>query len=185
LYNELYEAWRQEKDSDALQPLPKDFYVKLAEYMRKIREEGRMLDEKTTRARLLMHEAENVRKMIKELVSLRHDKAVQLISMGETAHVEGLTKEEEKLVNDVSPSFELFQGLAKEIEGGRLPQTGREKPKKRVLRFLKETPVIIGADMKTYGPFQPEDVASVPAENAKILTKQGIAVEVEVQLEPR
>ncbi len=55
----------------------------------------------------------------------------------------------------------------------------------RVLRFLKETPVIVGADMKTYGPFQPEDVASVPAENAKVLTRQGIAVEVEVQLEPR
>jgi len=185
LYNELYEAWKKENDSAALQPLPKDFYVKLAEYMRKIREESRMLDEKTTRARLLMHEAENVRKMVKELVSLRHDKAVQLVSMGEAVHVEGLTREEEKLVSDVSPSFELFQGLVKEIEGGRLPQAGREKPKKRVLRFLKETPVIIGADMKTYGPFQPEDVASVPAENAKILTKQGIAVEVEVQLEPR
>jgi len=185
LYNELYDAWRHEKDNAELQPLSKDFYVRLAEYVRKIREESRMLDEKTTRGRLLMHEAENVRKMVKELVSLRHSKAVQLISKSEAVNVEGLTKEEEKLFSDVSPSFERFQELVREIEGGRLSQTGREKPKNRVLRFLKETPVIVGADMKTYGPFQPEDVASVPAENAKILTKQGIAVEVEVQLEPR
>ena len=184
MYSELYEAWKKEKDGAELQPLPKDFYVRLAEYMRKIREEGRMLDEKTTRGRLLMHEAENVRKMVKEFVSLRHDKAVSLFSTGEAVHVEGLTKEEEKLANDVSPSFESFQGLLKEIEGGRLPQASREKTKRRVLRFLKETPAIIGADMKTYGPFQPQDVASVPAENAKILTKQGIAVEVEVKLEP-
>jgi len=184
LYSELYEAWKKEKDYVELQPLPKDFYVKLAEYVKKIKEEGRMLDEKTTRARLLTREAENVRKMVKELVSLRHDKAVTLVSKGEAVHVEGLTKEEEKLMNDVSPSFEAFQGLAKDLESGRLPQAGREKPKRRVLRFLKETPAIVGVDMKTYGPFLPQDVASVPAENAKILVKQGIAVEVEVKLEP-
>jgi DNA replication factor GINS len=185
LYNELYDAWRREKDNAELQSLSKDFYVKLAEYVKRIREESRMLDEKTTRGRLLLHEAENVRRMVGELVSLRHDKAVQLVSKSEAVNVEGLTKEEEKLFSDVSRPFEVFQGIMREIEAGRLPQTGREKPKNRVLRFLKETPVIVGVDMKTYGPFRPEDVASVPAENAKILTKQGIAVEVEVQLEPR
>jgi DNA replication factor GINS len=58
----------------------------------------------------------------------------------------------------------------------------KEKPKKRVLRFLREVPAIIGADMKSYGPFKPEDVASVPAENAKILIKQGLAAEVEAKI---
>ena len=116
MYNELYEAWKKENDSDELQPLPKDFYVKLAEYMRKIREESRMLDEKTTRARLLMHEAENVRKMVKELVSLRHDKAVQLVSMGEAAHVEGLTKEEEKLLD------KNYKSISKQVKDAFKPK---------------------------------------------------------------
>jgi len=184
VYNELYEAWRQEKASHELQPLPKDFYVKLSEYLKKIREESRMLDEKTTRARLLMREAENVREMVQKLVMLRHTKTVEAVSAGESVHLDGLTREEERLVKDVAPSFESFQALLKEIIGGRLQQVSPEKPDKRVLRFLKEIPAIIGADMKTYGPFQPQDVASLPAENAKILTKQGIAVEVEVKLEP-
>jgi len=34
--------------------------------------------------------------------------------------------------------------------------------------------------MKTYGPFKVEDVASLPAENAKILIRQGLAEKVEV-----
>jgi len=34
--------------------------------------------------------------------------------------------------------------------------------------------------MKTYGPFKPEDIASLPEENARILIKQGAAMEVEV-----
>jgi DNA replication initiation complex subunit (GINS family) len=41
-------------------------------------------------------------------------------------------------------------------------------------------PAIIGSDMKTYGPFEAEDIASLPAENAKILVKQGLAEKVEV-----
>jgi DNA replication initiation complex subunit (GINS family) len=44
---------------------------------------------------------------------------------------------------------------------------------------LKEVPAIIGADMKTYGPFKVEDVAALPVENTKILVKQGLAERVE------
>lgn len=184
MYNELYETWRREKDSAVLEPLSKDFYIRLVEYVKKIREESRMLDEKTTRGRLLLHEAESARKMVKELLKLRHEKVVKAVSMVETEHLEGLSREEERLMKDVAPSFESFQALLNEIMSGRLPAASRERPRKRVLRFLMETPAIVGADMKTYGPFQPQDVASLPAENAKILTKQGVAVEVEVKLEP-
>ena len=91
MYSELYDAWRREKSNAELQPIAKDFYVKIAEYVRKIREESRMLDEKTTRGRLLLHEAENVRRMVGELVLLRHSKAVQLVSKGEVVSAEGLT----------------------------------------------------------------------------------------------
>lgn len=52
--------------------------------------------------------------------------------------------------------------------------------KRLTLRFTKAIPAIMGADMKSYGPFQPEDVASLPELNAKILVKQGMAVLVEV-----
>jgi len=184
MYNELYEAWKREKESAELQSLLKDFYVKLTEYMRKIRAEGRMLDEKTTKAKLLTHESKNVQKMVKELVLLRHEKTVRKALIGEMMQIEGLSQEEEKLVKEVAPSFESFHALLKDILGGRLPQVkSTEKPKKRVLRFIKEIPAIIGADMKTYGPFKPEDVASLPLENAKILTKQGVAVEVEVKID--
>jgi len=182
LYNELYRVWRSEKENAELQVLPKDFYIKLAEYVKKIRTESRMLDEKTTRAKLLTHESKNVQKMIQELVLLRHEKTLQKALTGETIPTEGLTEEEEKLAKDVAPPFESFQVFLKTILSGRKPQLEvMEKPKKKVLRFTKEIPAIIGADMKTYGPFKPEDIASLPPENAKILVKQGVAVEVEVK----
>jgi len=182
MYNELYEAWKREKENAGIQPLPKDFYAKLAEYVRKIREESRMLDQKTVKGRLLLQESRNVKKMVKELVFLRHEKTIKKELAGEIIPKEGLTLEEEKLVTELGSSFESFQAVLKDVLGGRLPQPkSREKPRRQVLRFLKEIPAIIGADMKTYGPFKPEDVASLPIENAKILTKQGVAVEVEVK----
>jgi DNA replication factor GINS len=180
MYNELYEAWRREKENSELQSLPKEFYERLAEYMSKMKKESRMLDEKTIKARLLTHEAKNAQKMVKELILLRQGKAVKKAIASATVPAEGLTKEEEKLTKEMSPPFESFHSLLKDILGGRLPQMDvREKPKRQVLRFLKEIPAIVGADMKTYGPFRPEDVASVPHENAKILVKQGVAMEVE------
>jgi hypothetical protein len=38
---------------------------------------------------------------------------------------------------------------------------------------------IMDADMKSYGSFQAEDVASLPELNARILVKQGLAVQVD------
>ena len=52
--------------------------------------------------------------------------------------------------------------------------------KRSTIRFLKNIPAIMGADMKSYGPFVAEDVASLPPQNAQILVKQGLAVLVEV-----
>jgi len=102
---------------------------------------------------------------------------------GETVVKEGLTEEEEKLWREMLTSTESYQSLLKGVLSGRLPtvEVG-ERVRKRVLRFLQEIPAIIGVDMKPYGPFKPEDVASVPDQNAKVFVKQGLAVEVEVKV---
>ncbi len=43
------------------------------------------------------------------------------------------------------------------------------------VRFLKDVPAIVGADMKTYGPFKKGTLAALPKENAEILIKMGAA----------
>jgi DNA replication factor GINS len=39
----------------------------------------------------------------------------------------------------------------------------------------------IGVDMGKYGPFQPEDVATLPFENARSMIETDVAVEVRVE----
>ena len=182
LYNQLFEAWKKEKENVEFQPLSRRFYADLAAYIKKLREERRMLDERTVKGRLLQQEEENVKCMAEELVQTRYEKMVRTVSKGEVISTTTMAEEEESLYRNASAQTDSFQSFIKNLLLGRLQQETRvNSPGLLVIRFLQEIPEIVGADMKTYGPFKPEDIASIPKENAKTLIKQGIAAEVETR----
>jgi DNA replication factor GINS len=181
MYNELYEVWRQELENVELVRIPDDFYSRVADYLKRIREESRMLDKRTVKANILRKEWQNVKCMLRELIRARYKKLIQKMAKGEKIPADALTMEERKIFTDVSSFAEAYQNFAKEIIGGHFLKINVEKEHKTiVLRFKKDVPAIIGSDMKTYGPFKIEDIASIPAENAKILVKQGLAEKVEM-----
>jgi len=60
--------------------------------------------------------------------------------------------------------------------------SARVRSKQIVVRFLKPMEQFVGVDMGKYGPFQPEDVATLPFENARSMVESGLAVEVHVSL---
>jgi DNA replication factor GINS len=181
MYNELYEVWRQELENVELVKLPDDFYSRVADYLKRIRGESRMLDKRTVKAFLLKKEWRNVKRMLRELIQARYKKLVKKVAKGEKVPVDVLTREEKKIFTDVSPFAEAYRSFAKNlIQGQSLKVDIEREHKVVVLRFLKDVPAIIGSDMKTYGPFKAEDIASLPVENAKILVKQGLAEKIEV-----
>ena len=181
MYSELYAAWQQEAKNDELQPLPQDFYVRTSDYLRRIKEESKLLEKKTTKAVLLEKELQNVKQIINMLISVRYQKLVKIISENQKIPTDSLTAEEAQVSVGFFPFVEAYQGFAKSILQGQELKVAPEITHKRVtLRFTKAIPGVIGSDMKTYGPFMAEDVASLPVENAKILVKQGLAEVVEV-----
>ena len=103
------------------------------------------------------------------------------MTKGEKVYWDVLTVEEQKIYTGVSPLAEAYQSFAENILRGNVLKMGVEREHKRAaLRFLGDVPAIIGADIKTYGPFEVEDVASLPIENANVLVKQGLAEKIEV-----
>ncbi len=50
-----------------------------------------------------------------------------------------------------------------------------------VLRFLKEVEQIVGTDLKKYGPFKTEDIATLPYENAHALIAKNMAMKVRLE----
>lgn len=181
MYSSLYEVWEREVKSHELQRLPPDFYIMVADYLRRLREEGRMLDRKTVKASLLKRELVNVKRMVNEIILTRYRKAVKLLAKGEKIPSDILAAEEAKIYGEGIPFADAVQNFIQSVLRGFLPKTEVANVRRRVvLRFLADVPAIIGADLKTYGPFKVEDVASLPIENANILVKQGLAEKVEL-----
>jgi DNA replication factor GINS len=185
VYDEVFEAWRFEVENTELGALPPDFYARVAEYVQRIREESRMLDKKAVKIGLLGRELEYVQRMIDELVWTRYNKLVRLITENQKVPSELLTTEETALCSDFLSFVEAYHAFVKKLVQGQVLEVatadkGRPPPKRVALRFLKAIPAVVGADMKTYGPFLAEDVASLPVENAKILVKRGLAKKIEI-----
>ena len=192
MYNELYAAWQREIDDPKLGGLPQDFYSKIGEYLRRIKEEDKVLDKKSVKMNLLTHEALNVERMLKELLEVRYRKIIKTVTKTQKLPVELLTFEEAKMCEPFADFTKSYRKFADNLMQGQISEpikviikveaTAEAPPahKRSTIRFLKSIPAIMGADMKSYGPFVAEDVASLPPQNAQILVKQGLAVLVEV-----
>lgn len=205
MYDQLYSAWKREIEDPTLGGLAPDFYIKLTEYLAHIKEDKGTIDKKSVKVALLEHEAHNVERMLQELLDMRYKKILKTITRLHRAPIELLTNEEAKIAQNAICFENAYDQFAKNLlEGQQTPiiatitqasnsplqilQTQKQEIKPQVhvtqkrltLRFIKNIPAIMGADMKSYGPFVAEDVASLPALNAQILVKQGLAVLVDV-----
>ncbi len=185
MYDELYAAWRFELDNTELGCLPSGFYTRVAAYLRTIAKETRMIDKKTVKSKLLEHELKRVKCMLKELIWTRYTKLVSIVGESQELPSGLLADEEESLYMDFVSFAESYQKFADKLLRGQVSNKVSKAPPKKirkrvVLRFIKTVPAVIGTDMKKYGPFMTEDVASVPLENAKILIRQGLAEKVEL-----
>ena len=193
MYNELYSAWQREIDDPTLGGLQLDFYAKISQYLKQIKEGDKVLDKKSVKTSLLEHESVNVERMLKELLGARYRKIIKTVTKTQKLPTELLTVEEARMCETFAEFTKSYHKFTDDLMQGQLnveqikvvvkTETNAAAPqlhKRSTIRFLKNIPAIMGADMKSYGPFIAEDVASLPPQNAQILVKQGLAVLVEV-----
>lgn len=190
LFKRLYEGWRREREKPSLQNHDDDYYLCMANYSSKLREQNRMLDKTSVRGKIITQEMDYVEKMLRDLLQLRLAKILNAEMEGTPLITANLLPEERELHSDIRRLIGSYNDMARNIVFGRLD--GSEARLKqsassedftgfKVLRFIKPVPAIMGVDMKTYGPYNPEDVATLPEENAENLIRRGFAKVVEIQ----
>jgi DNA replication factor GINS len=182
LYTTLYHLWELEKDQQELQPLNRTFFQDLSRYVKSLREELQSLDEKTWKAKLLIEEQKRIKTLLSDLTITRFQKMLDAVKNEHDLTSDQLTTEEEYSYNALQLTWKHIQTVIIDILRGRPPKIASDlsmkKPKRLLIRFQQAIPAIVGPDMKTYGPFKEEDVAYLPTENAEILIKRNIAIEV-------
>ena len=182
-YDQLVDIWRNERERKELQQVPEKFYEEMTDYLSEMQEQTRMMDKTSLKGKISIREKEYAERMVRELTSLRMKKIVESELNGVALASKNLTREEQAFYSDLRGVLSGHEDRLKSILMGRVPHVDA-KPQPRVglkvIRFLKAVPAIIGIDMKTYGPFQPEEVVAIPIENAENLIRRGIAKEVEI-----
>jgi DNA replication initiation complex subunit (GINS family) len=162
-----------EEESKELLPLPADFYSRIAVYTRNLKRASSSSNSEVTN-RLISRQSEIIQGIVSRFVALRAGKARASGSFAQLLP-------EERQVCLLQDSFErrieefveaVTSGQSSYLELAIRKELGRNV----TVRFVKPVSELIGSDLRRYGPFQPNDLASIPAANADILVANGEAL---------
>jgi DNA replication initiation complex subunit (GINS family) len=118
-----------------------------------------------------------------EIAKTRMKKIVDAALSGRSVGNEMLAQEEAEFAKVVATHVGDYYRFVDELVLGGISTEERApsqpaEARLEVVRFLSDFPAIIGVDLKTYGPFKSEDIATLPAENASALISQGVVKQV-------
>jgi DNA replication factor GINS len=188
-YQILLDTWKAEIKESGIQNLSDDFFVEITEYSSLLRESMRNMDKTSMKGKIMVKEQEYVEKLLNNLIETRIEKIIKAEREGKPISIDSLTPEEKIFHAELRRIFSQYREEMRKVILGRKARTGQvageSVPKRtaghKVVRFIKPVPAIMGVDMKKYGPFHPEDVASLPEDNAENLIRKGFAKMVEIQ----
>jgi DNA replication initiation complex subunit (GINS family) len=162
-----------ENNSNELLKIPQDTYRDIAAHIKTIRVESSDR-EKSLTSELSTAERKILYDITRRLLELR----LQKFNMNPEVDVANLTLEERYVIEPLTQSRKRLERIGECIFNGQVGElvhfAESVKQKYVFARFLQPYSSISGTDLATYGPFEPEDVAILPLENARILLKNGI-----------
>ena len=165
----------EEMLDNAIKRIPQDIYRSIALYLKDTRNSNQLSE--SLAAHLKIREKELLLNLTLSLLRLRLSKA----KSGKGLQESNLLPEERYILEAEELAERRLNKIENALKNGQVSLLTsieeRHIRKLVTLRFLKAFDAIIGVDLKRYGPFQPEDVATIPLENAKPLVEQGVAVE--------
>ncbi|MFW9918334.1 MAG: hypothetical protein ACFFED_01940 [Candidatus Thorarchaeota archaeon] len=198
-YDDIRELWKDEKDRRDLGYLEDLKLSKVIKYLSKIRQSlAEIPSDNALQVELLQEEGINVEFMVKDLLMIRRNKILRIVLNAERM-TGSMTLAEEEFYNRLLRAVESHSEFINEaIMGKPVPTITKSKSKKTektapvkedipedealeyiMVRFLRPIEdAIVGLDEVVYGPFEKEDVATIPTANAKTWLSDGTAVRI-------
>lgn len=191
-YEILFDLLREEKGTNSLVKLDKDFYDKVAKYLA---EKKAILESQEKKASVFTasetlktkKQLDNIQRILREFYERREFKIIDLaLFQSRTSEVVDLSimlDIEKEFYFAVLESLNLFRReilmSLLEAKTPKIPSREALKPNADVtpkelktVRFVQAVPKFVGTDLNVYGPFEEEDVASLPKAVADVLIKK-------------
>jgi len=189
-YEDIKTAWENETENDSLQDLGDLRLSKMIAYLSKVRLSLASTDaEKRVQADILTQEALNLEFMIEDLLVLRRQKILKAVISGHRP-IGDMMLAEEELYNRAQRALDGHTEFVKDSIAGAKPKKKPSDTKSKdslasdtvefvTVRFLRPiSDAFLGLDEKTYGPFKKEDIAMIPAANARTWLRDGTVVRI-------
>jgi DNA replication factor GINS len=184
--DDVYNLLVTEIQIPTLQSIPLDTYQNIATLLGNIKGQGYEGIEVKIRDRMV----EMISKSAQLLLECRHQKLKEyqheILSSSSSAATavdySKLTDEEKYILDGENDSDKRRNAVLAATINGRPKvmesMSAKIRAKQIVIRFIKSMEQFVGVDMTKYGPFQEEDVAVLPFENARSFIEKGIAIEI-------
>lgn len=178
--DDLYRIWKAEKSETSMQTISSSFYNDMARLLRECEASAAATGQDLTQKALFQRELKILRRLIREVAETRMNKILNASLCSQEIPAGGLASEEEEFAKQimlhVGGHCRFIEELAKHDEGpvGATVTVKPAEPRREVVRFVSDFPALVGVDLKTYGPFKAEDIATLPTENASALISQGV-----------
>ena len=194
-YDDIKSAWENEIENDGIQNLGDLRLSKMIAYLSSVRLSLASTDaEKRIQAEILTQEALNLEFMIDDLLTIRRQKILKAVISGHRPRGD-MTLAEEELYNRTQRALDGHSEFVKDSLAGTKPKkkkkpSGSDGKKSKTppesetveyvtVRFLRPiSDAFLGLDEKTYGPFKIEDVAMIPAANARAWLRDGTVIRI-------
>lgn len=182
MYSSIYKIWSEENYLEDIQKLNDQILENIRKYIKLRRELKNKTNEEIVKL-LIEEEIENVNFMLQDLIKLRTIKIFDAIQKDKKININYLTSEERKFYESTQELYKRnadFFSLAQDVSSKNSDNYFNQYIP---IRITKEMNAIVGADLKTYGPFRPEDIVVLPKKNAESLIKHDYASAISVKKE--
>ncbi len=185
MYQELLNLWRKENDTDKLNLIPKDFKTKIHSYLENLHKLKDSQEKDSLEKEVLEKEIEEFNKLLQNFLKIRLQKIICLTTDGVKLESTHLLVEEQKIIASYETSMKNFYDaflMTTEEENNAIESEGNSNL--IVVRILEDIDQeIVGIDLKNYGPFKKEDIATLPEKNAIPLIEKNVVIPIKMKTE--
>jgi len=176
LADKLNRLLEDENRSKEILKINQSTYKDITLHIKSIRAESSERD-RSLSSELSLAERNILVSLARRLIELRISK----FSLDPDGDIANLTLEERYIVEPLVQSKKRSERIRQAILNGQITEVEHMSEAVRqkyvLARFLQPYSAISGTDLAVYGPFEPDDMAILPIENAKNLAKIGIISE--------
>ncbi|MHA1377275.1 MAG: DNA replication complex subunit Gins51 [Candidatus Helarchaeota archaeon] len=181
MYSSLYKIWNDENIVDTLQKLNDKILDDIRKYVNNLTKLKNKSEDKIAQL-IIEEELKNIKFMLEDLFEIRINKIFNAIKEGQEIKLNNLTLDERKFFELSKDLYQRCSDLFySSAHGSKLKNFTNFFHQYIPIRILKEMNAIVGADLKTYGPFKAEDIAVLPKKNAETLIKHEYAAAISIK----